>query len=356
MADQDKSQQTEEATPRRKEKLRDQGKLIKSQDVTGVAVVAAAAMTLATMGSSMGEAIVAIALRCFRLGGTHEPLVAVAALRPALAKTVLPVALAALVAAVGSSLAQTKGFFKLDQLQPKPERFNPLPALKRMLPGKESGGELLKQSLKLLGIGFVVYRVIVGELPHLLGLGASAPQSALVAVGSLVRQVAISGIIAFALVAALDYALARRKWNEEAKMSKRDIKDEHKQQEGDPLVKRRMRQRMREAVGRRGGDVKDATVVVTNPTHISIALRYDPTKDAAPIVLAKGIDRIALRMRDRARRHGVPIVENKPFARAMHKDAKIGEPLPADLFGPAAEVIAHVMRLRGQLPAEGAAQ
>jgi flagellar biosynthetic protein FlhB len=138
--------------------------------------------------------------------------------------------------------------------------------------------------------------------------------------------------------------MAKRKFEEDAKMSRRDIRDEMKQDQGDPLIKRRQRQLMRELMAL-GGNVAEATVLVTNPTHLAVAIRYDPTKDAAPMVLAKAKDEAALNMRREARKHGVPIVENKPFARAMYKDAKVGEVLPADLFGPAAAIIAHVLGL-----------
>jgi len=346
VAEQDKSQKTEEATPKRKEKLRKDGKIAKSPDVAAAGVLAFGGLAIAWVASSAGRTITGFADRAFRLRDAHEPLQLLGALKPVLMDVVLPVALAAMVGAIVATSAQTKGFFSFDQLAPKPERFDPRPQLKKMLPGKESGVELLKQTLKLFAIGAVVYQLIRDALPSFLGLGASTTASGVALVASTVEDVALYGAVAFAVVAAADYALARRKHAVDARMSLRDVKDEHKQQEGDPFVKRRMRQRMREAGGRRVAPLEEATVLVTNPTHISIALRYDPEKDAAPVMIAKGVDKVALDMRKRARRAGVPIVENRPFARAMYRDAKLGEALPADLFGPAATVIAHVMQLK----------
>ena len=133
-------------------------------------------------------------------------------------------------------------------------------------------------------------------------------------------------------------------------MSLQEVRDEHKEQEGDPFFKRHRRQKMRQLADRRAiSDVAKATVIVTNPTHIAIALRYEADKDFAPMVIAKGIDSTALAMRRRARKHGVPVVENKPLARAMHREAQVGAMIPVDLYTAVAEIIAHVMRLRGAI-------
>jgi len=152
---------------------------------------------------------------------------------------------------------------------------------------------------------------------------------------------------AFACIAAIDYGLALHKYNEEAKQTKQQQKDEYKQQEGNPAVKRKMRQRARELLAQtKAGDLKSATVLVTNPTHFAIALRYDPEKDAVPIIVGKALDAGALRMRTEARGYRIPIVENRPLARSLHKLGKIGKPIPADMYRAVAEIIAHVMRLK----------
>jgi flagellar biosynthesis protein FlhB len=130
-------------------------------------------------------------------------------------------------------------------------------------------------------------------------------------------------------------------------MSKQELKEEFKQEEQDPGVKRKMRMRARELMNARSaGGVETATVLVTNPTHFAVALRYDPDKDAAPVIVGKAVEDAALAMRTKARKHAIPIVENRPLARSLHKHGKVGKPVPVDMYRAVAEVIAHVMRIR----------
>ena len=348
MSEQDKSQQTEEATPKRKEDMRKDGKVAQSQDVVAAGALALSCMAVGWSLSGGAARLVTIARRSFRLRDAHDPLQALGPLLDAFVAVAVPVLFAASIGAVVIGLTQTKLLFNLSNLAPKAERFAPLSQLKKIMPGKESGLEILKQVLKLGAIGLIVWMVLRNELAMLVGLAAlplPAIAEATMGVGARVVKWAV---LAFVVVASFDYLMQKRKFDEESKMSKQDIRDEMKQDQGDPMVKRRQRQFMRELISQGGGSIAEATVLVTNPTHLSVALRYDPEKDAAPIVIAKAADDAALEMRREARKHGVPIVENKPFARAMYKDAKVGATLPAELFGPAAEVIAHVLGLTGR--------
>ncbi|MEM1418273.1 MAG: EscU/YscU/HrcU family type III secretion system export apparatus switch protein [Myxococcota bacterium] len=348
----DKSQKTEQATPRRRQQLRKEGKIPQSKDVAGAAVLGGLALFLANGAGALADSLFVFARRTLTLRAHEQPYAALGGLKGALFEVAAPPITIAFVGALAAGLAQTKGYFGPQNLVPKPERFNPLPQLKKMVPGKESGLELTKATLKIAFVTAVVVRVAWANLPTFLGLGAVPVQTGVALVAKAALTVLRDGFLALSFIAALDYVVVKRKFAEDNKMSKKDIKDEMKQTEGDPHIKGKRRAKQREAAARAGqaGRVQDATVLVTNPTHISIALRYDPAKDAAPMMLAKGTDRRALSMRETARRHGVPIVENKPFARAMFKTAKIGKPLPEELFGPAAEVIAHVLRIKGVLP------
>jgi flagellar biosynthetic protein FlhB len=132
-------------------------------------------------------------------------------------------------------------------------------------------------------------------------------------------------------------------------MSKQEVRDEHKEQEGRPEIKGRMRRKMQDMTKQRAtADVSKATVLVTNPTHYAIALRYEPEHDAAPVVLAKGLDELALQMRSIARKAGVPVIEQRPLARALYADAKVGRPVPVELYRAVAEVIAYVMQIKAR--------
>ncbi len=348
----DKSQKTEQATPRRQQQLRKEGKLAQSKDVAGAAVLGVVALVLAAKAETLAAGFFVFARRTLSLRDHDAPILALAGLEGAFFQVAAPPIAVAFLGALVAGLSQTRGYFGLKNLAPKPDRFNPLPQLKKILPGKESGVELAKATLKLVFVAAVVGRVTWDQLPAFLALGRTPIEAGIVVVAKAALTVLRDGFIALSLLAALDYVLVKRKFSEDNKMSKRDIKDEMKQSEGDPHVKGKRRAKQREVAARvaQAGRVQDATVLVTNPTHISIALRYDPARDAVPMMIAKGTERLALRMRETARRHGIPIVENRPFARTMFKTAKLGEPLPEELFGPAAEVIAHVLRLRGALP------
>ncbi|MBI5161582.1 MAG: EscU/YscU/HrcU family type III secretion system export apparatus switch protein, partial [Micrococcales bacterium] len=343
----ERAERTEQATPRREEKLRDEGKVARSADVGSAATLMAAGLALSATGGALSSDVYAFTTRALRLSDVGRPLHALAALTPCLGSAVLPVLGATALAAAAAGLAQTRGLFCPSLALPKWERLNPGPQLMRMLPGKESALEVGKSLLKLVVLGAVVYRVVAATMPRFAMLASVEAVVAASEVGTVATRVALHGAAAFAALAVLDYALARRRFREDAKMSRQEVKDEHREEQGDPAVRRRMRARMREAARRRAtSDVKTATVLVCNPTHISVALRYDPARDAAPVVLAKGEDDVAAEMRGVARSHHIPIVENRPLARALHAHGKVGRAIPVELYRATAAVIAHVLRLR----------
>lgn len=344
----DDSQKTEEATPRKQEKLRDEGKFARSQDVGAAAVIGATSVALAFAASSMARSAEGLARRSFRLVDREAPLRAVESFGDALASATLPILGVASVAAAAAGVAQVGLRFDTKQLLPKAERFDVLSKLKQTLPGKESLGEIGKQLLKVLVMGAVVWQVAEAALPELLALPLGSPLAATAVAGRAAGRVAFAGVLAFGALAALDFFLAKRKFAEQSKMSRKEVLDEHKESEGDPQIKGRRRARARELAQQRAvADVREATVLVVNPTHVACALRYVPGKDDAPMLLAKGVEDVALRMRAEARAAGVPVVEHRPFARALLRAGKVGRPIPAELFGVAAEIIAHVLRLRG---------
>jgi flagellar biosynthetic protein FlhB len=187
-------------------------------------------------------------------------------------------------------------------------------------------------------------------LPRLVLLARLPILGAIGEVEDVVRVLLERGLGALVVLAILDFVLAKRRFDTEHRMSKKEVADEHKDEEGDPKIKAKRRARAAKIARQRAvSEVKNATVLVVNPTHIAIALRYEPGKDAAPLVLAKGADEIALRMREEARARHVPIVEDRPLARAMFATAKAGRPIPVELYEAVARVIAHVMRIRGHL-------
>lgn len=343
----DREQQTEEATPRKREKLREEGQVIKSQDVTTLAVVVVTSMLIGYTFENMGLAVAVYAQRCFRFVDLHEPLAALRGQIYAIGPAALPL-FAASAAATIAGLAQSR-VFSFSLLAPKPDRLNPLNGIKQILPNKQSLLEITKQVIKLGAVGYIGFRVIADALPLFSTLSSAPPLAAAATVTHTTGVLVLRVCVAFAIVAAVDYFMAHRKFMEDAKMSKQEVRDEHKEQEGRPEIKQRMRRRMQDMTKQRTtADVSKATVLVTNPTHYAVALRYEPERDAAPIVLAKGMDELALQMRSIARKAGVPVVEQKPLARALYADVKVGRPVPVELYRAVAEVIAYVMQLKAR--------
>jgi flagellar biosynthetic protein FlhB len=195
----------------------------------------------------------------------------------------------------------------------------------------------------MLVIGAIVALALGGGLvAHPIEASALAPLA-----GHLVVRALWFTVATIVALAAIDYALARRRIAAQMKMSPDEVKREHREQEGDPMVKGRRRQRMKELAKRRIAiAVAKADVVIVNPTHYAVALRYHERTDRAPIVVAKGIDELALKIREIARQHGVPVVSQPPLARALHKSVKEGRAIPANLFRAVAEVLAYVYRMR----------
>ncbi len=351
--DKDREAQTEEATPHRLDELRKKGVLSKSAELTGALSLTVGAWVLVQRLGAASGSLRAMTTACFSLSEHGRPLGAVATTGNLFASIVVPVAGAALSAAVVAGLAQTRGYFSMGQLGRNFEQLSPEQGLSRIIPGKDTALEILKMIAKVLVLGAVVGTVIRGALPRL-GLLARLPVLAAVdEVQGVASSLVVRALGALLLLAAIDYGLAWRRFQSEARMTKQELKDEHKEQEGDPKVKAKRKARAAKIAKQRAiTEVKNATVLVVNPTHIAIALRYDRLKDAAPIVLAKGQDELALKMREEARLRRVPIVENRPLARAMHATAKVGRTIPVELYEAVARIIAHVMKIQGALPRE----
>lgn len=342
----DKDQRTEQATPRKRQKLHEEGQIPRSQDVGAAAVVLATCAAIGYSFHDIGTAFATFASRAFRLEDATRPLHALHAQLDVLKACFTPLLVASVAAGI-AGIAQSRTF-SLALLAPKPDRFNPLPQLMQLIPGKQAAMEIGKQVLKLLAIGYIAYVVVRDAMPMFVTLSATGTLNGANAVGDVASKLAIRVAAAFMATAALDYYLARRKFLQDAMMSREEVRDEHKQEEGRPEIRQRMRARMREMAKKRNvADVSTATVLVVNPTHYAVALRYEPKRDVAPIVVAKGLDELALAMRAKARRSGVPIVEQRPLARALY-EVKVGRTIPVDLYRAVAEVIAYVMQLRAR--------
>ena len=248
-----------------------------------------------------------------------------------------------------SNLVQVKWKVSTKPLQPKLDKFNPVNGFKRMF-SKDSLFELLKSIVKITMIAIIAYTSIRSHLQEIFLLYHISLNQAIALVGSIVIDVGLKIAIVYCVVGAVDYLYQKHKFNEDMKMTKQEVKDEMKNSEGDPQIKSKQRQRMQEASRRRMmQDVPQADVVITNPTHYAVALKYDAGTGTAPILVAKGADLIAQRIKEIARENKVEIVENKPLARMIYTNVEIGREIPPELYQAVAEILAAVYRAHNRV-------
>ena len=233
-------------------------------------------------------------------------------------------------------------------MEPKLSKFNPINGFKRIF-SKDSLFELAKSILKLGVIAYVVYSNIVDEAENLFILYEIDLFQAIALVGQIILDIGVEIGVVFIFVGLIDYIYQKWKFSEDMKMTKQEVKDEYKNTEGDPMVKGRIRQKMREASQRRMmQDVPKADVVITNPTHFAVAIKYDAEVSKAPAVVAKGEDFLAQKIKEVAKEHNVEIVENKPLARMLYHNVDIGSEIPPELYQSVAEVLAMVYQMKNK--------
>jgi flagellar biosynthetic protein FlhB len=254
-------------------------------------------------------------------------------------------------AAIAGHALQSRPGFTTAKLKPDISRLSPLAGFKRLF-GLDGWANLLKGLAKIAIVGAAVWTQLWPERGMLAGILGQSPGGVVADMGHLLSKVLVAALSALALIAAADYLLQRMQFMKRNRMSKQEIKEEYRQNEGDPHVKARIRQLRQERSRKRMmAKVPEATVVIMNPTHYAVALQYEQGRTAAPICVAKGVDALALRIRGLAEDHDVPVVENPPLARALHASVEIDEPVPPEHYKAVAQVIGYVLRLQGKMKA-----
>lgn len=347
---------TEEATPRKLEEARKKGDVAKSPDVAAALSLAGAALVLLAGGgyfsTEIAEHLVPFLAEPHAMmgglaagGGVEIGMRAVWAVTPFLASLMLAVILGG----VGGNLMQSGLIFTTEKLKPKLSHLSPLSGFKRIF-GPDGLVQFLKTLTKLIVIVVVCWWVLKPHARELENLAAMSPAMILPFAHKLAVALLISALVFLALTAGADFLWQRVRFVRRMRMTKEEMKDDFKQSEGDPHVKAKLRQiRMQRGRQRMMQAVPDATVIITNPTHYSVALRYEPDQgDGAPVCVAKGVDALALRIREVAREHDVPIVENVPLARALYAAVEVDEVIPREHFEAAARVIGFVMQKRNR--------
>ncbi|TBV79668.1 MAG: flagellar biosynthesis protein FlhB [Desulfobulbaceae bacterium] len=257
-----------------------------------------------------------------------------------------PLMLTVLIAALLANYFQVGVLFTTETITPKLEKIDPIKGFGRLF-SKQAAANFIKSMIKLGLVGYIVYREIVHSIDAILPLMDKAPYPIMLFVMETSFWIALKCALVLILIAALDYAFQHWQFTEKMKMTKQDMKDETKQSEGDPHLKSRIRSiQLAMAKKRMMSEVPKADVVITNPTQLAVAIKYDALTMKAPKVLAKGAGEVAGKIREIAKEHGVPLVEDKPLAQVLYKTVEINESIPENLFQAVAEVLAYVYNLR----------
>lgn len=339
-------EKTEKPTARKRKESRKEGQVPRTQELGGWATLLIVGMLLPTLLERELTALAELMRSCFTLQGPVEVSDATTLLTRGAGHVMLTLVVlgsAVMLVGVSAALAQGGFFLATKSVKPSLKKLNPIQGFKRVF-GPQALWEGAKMLLKSAVVGFVAYGAVMALMPLIGGL---VPISAVLEtvreeVLSLVRSVAVAGMV----MAAADYLIVRRRMGKQTRMSKHEVKQESKQTEGDPLLKGAIRSRQLAASrNRMMADVPTADVVLVNPTHVAVALRYDPER-GAPRVVARGSGLVAQRIREQATEHDVPLVRDIPLARALHRSTVVGQEIPAELYAAVAQVLAFVISRR----------
>jgi flagellar biosynthetic protein FlhB len=349
MADENDSEKTEDPTQKRLDDALERGDVVKSQEVNTWFIIAGATLALSAFSGSMG--MMQISLRgllenAHRIRTDGPGLISLTTqLEYAIVAAFGLPLLILMIAAIFGNIVQHRLVFSAESLSPKLSKISPISGAKRLF-GKQAWANLLKGIFKVVAIGAVMTMVFWPERHRLDAMVRMDLMSIVTVSKTLSLQLLGTVVAMLAVVAIADYLFQYRTWFERQKMSLQEIKEEYKQTEGDPHIKGRLRQ-LRDARRKKRmmAAVPTASVVITNPTHFAVALKYERGM-AAPICVAKGLDAVALRIRKVAKDNDVAVIENPPLARALHAAVKIDDEIPVEHYQAVAEVIGYVMKLK----------
>ncbi|MDY7034716.1 MAG: flagellar biosynthesis protein FlhB [Thermodesulfobacteriota bacterium] len=352
MAEKSFEDKTEQPTPKKRLDARKKGEVAKSKELPSVAVLLSALLSLSLFGSfiySHIQTIMREALSLPTLNDLNMPdfmafaqniiTLFILAMSPLFAGIVIM--------AVLSNIMQVGFMLSGESIKPKFSKLNPIKGFGRLF-SKQSFMELVKSLLKLAIVGCVAYITLKGEMKNLSHIGELQFNSMIHYILITIFKIFIRCTLAMIFLVVIDYAFQKWDFEKKLKMSKKEVKDEFKRTEGDPLIKSRIRNiQMQMARKRMMQSVPEADVVITNPTHLAVALKYDGSSMSAPKLLAKGAGEIAGRIRDLAQKNDIPIVENRELAQNLYAMVEIGHEIPHVLFQAVAEVLAYIYKLKG---------
>jgi flagellar biosynthetic protein FlhB len=346
-------EKTEKATPKKLSEARQKGQIARSSDLPGALILLAIFSSFMMLGGYYKKHVLGLFGNLFEDWLTMElttenVMTLLLDVSVEILMFLLPIFAIAMLIGIIGNIMQFGFLLTGEPLKMKLEKVNPLKGFKQIF-SMRTVVEGLKSILKLLVIGIFVFMAIRKDWERILSLTTLPIEQIFSYVAGLTMKIGLQVSAMLVVLAFADYFYQRYEHAKSLKMSKQDIKDEHKKTEGDPIIKGRIREKQRRmALQRMMQEVPKADVVITNPTHFAIALKYDASNMEAPTIIAKGMDHVALRIKEIAKENGVITMENKPLARALYERAEIGDVIPGDLFQAVAEVLAYVYKMKGR--------
>ena len=348
MAEGSAQERTEEATPKKREQARRKGTVAKSKDLDGALVLLALALFLPALLSLTSTQYIQAFKQSFAniprdLQSFSMAQYAWNLIQPALF-IFAPFALFSLIIGLVTGFAQVGFVMSLESIKPSLEKINPLAGFKKLF-SVNSIFEGIKAFLKSFIFGYIAWSVIKGQWDTLLGFSWMHPMAAAGVFGMILTKVFLYVSMAWLALAVLDYYYQRKQVDKNLRISKEELKKEMKEQEVSPELRMAIAKKRRKFARRMMERVQTADAIITNPTHFAVAIKYERNKMHAPMVVAKGADYLALKMREVARDHGVPLVPNPPLARTLYKKCEAGDFIPRELYKAVAEVLAYVYKM-----------
>lgn len=350
MASNDGGEKTEQPTPRRRQEAREEGQIAKSMDLTAAVAILSGLILLKVFGPGMFNEMLGMTRGVGHESGIRagELIIWIRRVGWAAAKMLLPFLTLLVLITVAGTVAQSGLLLTWKKLTPKADKLNPISGFKRLF-STEALARLAFGLLKIAIIAYIAYLTIVGDIGTVLSAGTLHTGGVFSMSASMMFNLALRMAIVLLILGVADYAVQRWKLERELRMTKQEVRDELKRMEGDPLLKQRRRQMQSQlAMQRVQAEVPGADVVVTNPTHYAVALKYDEGAMPAPRVVAKGQDFLAQRIREIAQLHGVPVVQRPPLARGLYHGVEVGQEVPPEYYRAVAEVLAYVYQLNGK--------
>lgn len=345
-------EKTEKATPRKREDFRKKGEVAKSRELPSVAVLLAGIVTVVLFASYMNTHIQTIIKEGFayipiKKLNLQDFMIFARKMLWLFFLTISPLFASIFIAAIFSNVMQIGFRLSAESIKPKLSKLNPLKGFERLF-SKQAFMELFKTLLKLATVGGVAYLMVKGEMKDVDKLWEMEINSIVTYTLIMIFKISIGCTLAMILLVVIDYSFQKWDFEKRLRMSKKELKDEMKRLEGDPLIKSRIRSiQMQMAKKRMMQDVPEAEVVITNPTRLAVALKYDPSVMSAPKILAKGAKKIAAKIRELAVKNNIPIIENKELAQSLYAFVDIGDDVPPNLYEAVAEVLAYIYKLKG---------